>query len=152
MRQQWYFLGKVLITIYPAILLDASRGPIPGPDIKNLLPLGGFMSAHYELKSAAGDQFMFNLKAANGEIILTSESYKSKEGALNGIESVKKNSPHDEQFERKTSKSSQPFFVLKAKNHEVIGKSEMYSSESAMEKGIDSVKKNGPIATLNDLT
>jgi uncharacterized protein len=110
------------------------------------------MSAHYELKSAAGNQFMFNLKAANGEIILTSESYKAKEGALTGIESVKKNSPHDEQFERKMSKSSQPFFVLKAKNHEVIGKSEMYSSESAMEKGIESVKKNGPIATLNDLT
>ena len=44
------------------------------------------MSAHYELKSAAGNQFMFNLKAANGEIILTSESYKAKEGALNGIE------------------------------------------------------------------
>ena len=110
------------------------------------------MSAHYELKAASGNQFMFNLKAANGEIILTSETYKAKEGALNGIESVRKNSPNDEQFERKTSKSSQPFFVLKAKNHEIIGESEMYSSESAMEKGIESVKKNGPTATLNDLT
>jgi hypothetical protein len=95
---------------------------------------------------------MFNLKAANGEVILTSENYKEKEGALNGIESVRKNSPHDEQFERKTSKSDQPYFVLKAKNHETIGKSEMYSSTSAMEKGIESVKKNGPVATTNDLT
>jgi len=110
------------------------------------------MSAHYELKSAAGNQFMFNLKAANGEPILASEIYNAKDGALNGIESVKKNSPYDGQFERKTSKSSQPYFVLKAKNHEVIGKSETYSTESAMEKGIESVKKNGPIATLNDLT
>jgi uncharacterized protein YegP (UPF0339 family) len=110
------------------------------------------MSAHYELKSAAGKQFMFNLKAANGEVILTSENYKEKEGALNGIESVRINSPLDGQFERKTSKSDQPYFVLKAKNHEVIGKSEMYSSTSAMEKGIESVKKNGPVATTNDLT
>lgn len=110
------------------------------------------MSAHYELKPAAGKQFMFNLKAANGEVILTSENYKEKEGALNGIESVRKNSPHDEQFERKTSKSDQPYFVLKAKNHEVIGKSEMYSSTAAMEKGIESVKKNGLTATTNDLT
>ena len=110
------------------------------------------MSAHYELKSAAGKQFMFNLKAANGEVILTSENYKEKEGALGGIESVKKNSPNDEQYERKTSKSDQPYFVLKAKNHEVIGKSEMYSSTSAMEKGIESVKKNGPTATLKDIT
>jgi hypothetical protein len=110
------------------------------------------MSAHYELKSSADKQFMFNLKAANGEVILTSENYKAKEGALGGIESVKKNSSHEEQFERKTSKSSQPFFVLKAKNNEVIGKSEMYSSAAAMEKGIESVKKNGPIATVNDIT
>ena len=33
----------------------------------------------------------FNLKAGNGEIIATSEGYKSKAGCKNGIESVKKN-------------------------------------------------------------
>lgn len=110
------------------------------------------MSAHYELKPAANDQFMFNLKAANGEIILTSETYKSKDSAINGIESVKKNAPLDAQYERKTSTSSQPYFVLKAKNHEVIGRSETYSSPGAMEKGIESVKKNGPVATVNDIT
>jgi uncharacterized protein YegP (UPF0339 family) len=110
------------------------------------------MSSHYELKRAANDQFMFNLKAVNGEIILTSETYKSKDAALNGIEAVKKNSPEDGQYERKTSTSSQPYFVLKAKNHEVIGRSETYSSDGAMEKGIESVKKNGPAATLNDIS
>lgn len=110
------------------------------------------MAAHYELKAAAHDQFMFNLKAANGEVILTSETYKSKESALHGIESVRVNSPHDEQYERKVSTSSQPFFVLKAKNHETIGKSELYSSVSARENGIESVKKNGPAATLHDIT
>ena len=110
------------------------------------------MAAHYELKSSAHDKFMFNLKAANGEVILTSEAYNSKESALKGIESVKVNSPHDAQFERKESTASQPYFVLKAKNHETIGKSEMYKSTGAMEKGIESVKTNGPIATLHDIT
>lgn len=110
------------------------------------------MAAHYELKPAAKNQFMFNLKAANGEVILTSETYTTKEAALHGIESVRKNSADDKQYERKMSVSSQPYFVLKAKNHETIGKSEMYSSESAMEKGIESVKKNGPTATINDIT
>jgi uncharacterized protein YegP (UPF0339 family) len=95
---------------------------------------------------------MFNLKAANGEVILTSETYHSKESALVGIESVKKNSPSDKQFERKKSVANQPYFVLTAKNHEVIGKSEMYRSEAAMEKGIESVQRNGPIATLKDIT
>ena len=110
------------------------------------------MAAHYELKPAAHDQFMFNLKAANGEIILTSELYKSKESALNGIESVKSNSALDGQFERKQSTSAKPYFVLKAKNHEIIGRSEMYSSDSARDNGIESVKKNGPAATLKDIT
>ena len=110
------------------------------------------MAAHYELKPAANNQFMFNLKAANGEVILTSETYKSKESALNGIESVKRNSPNDEQYERKKSTSSQPYFVLKAKNHEIIGRSETYSSEGAMEKGIESVKANAPTAAVVDLT
>jgi len=110
------------------------------------------MSAHYELKSAANNQFLFNLKAANGEIILTSETYSSRQAALDGIESVRTNSPHDEQFERKVSTSSQPYFVLKARNHEIIGRSEMYTSDGAREKGIESVKKNGPTATTNDRT
>ena len=33
----------------------------------------------------------FNLKAANGEIIATSEAYEAKASALNGVESVRKN-------------------------------------------------------------
>jgi uncharacterized protein YegP (UPF0339 family) len=50
------------------------------------------MPGKFVLKKS-GDQFMFNLKAANGEVIATSERYKTKESALNGIESVKTNAP-----------------------------------------------------------
>ncbi len=110
------------------------------------------MAAKFELKAAKGDQFMFNLKAANGEVILTSELYVQKSGAENGIASVRVNAPDDAQFERKTAKSGEPYFVLKAKNGEIIGRSEMYSSTSAMENGIASVKKNAPEAALSDLT
>ena len=42
----------------------------------------------YELKVAKDGQFMFNLKAANGQVILTSELYKTKASAENGIASV----------------------------------------------------------------
>jgi hypothetical protein len=111
------------------------------------------MSATYDLKHGAnGEKYRFNLKAANGEVILVSETYESKEGALNGIESVKQNSPHDERFECKSSKRSEPYFVLKAANGQIIGVSEMYSSEAACDNGIASVKKNGPLAELRDHT
>ena len=110
------------------------------------------MAAKYEIKKAKNGQFFFNLKAANGEVILTSEMYKQKEGADSGIESVKKNSPNDGMFERKVAANGQHYFVIKAPNHEVIGKSETYSSSSAMAKGIASVKRNGPGARVVDLT
>ena len=36
-------------------------------------------------------QYRFNLKAGNGEIIATSESYTTLSACKNGVESVKKN-------------------------------------------------------------
>ena len=36
-------------------------------------------------------EFQFNLKATNGQVILTSEGYNTKAACLNGVESVKKN-------------------------------------------------------------
>ena len=106
----------------------------------------------FELKSAKDGQFYFNLKAGNGEVILTSEMYKAKDGALNGIESVKTNAPHVERFESKTSTNGKPYFVLKAANHQVIGQSEMYSSDSARDNGITSVQTTAPSARVDDTT
>ncbi len=110
------------------------------------------MAAKFVIKKSSDGQFRFNLKAGNGETILTSELYKAKASALNGIESVKKNAPLDGRYERKTDKSGHPRFNRKAGNGEVIGSSESYSSESARENGIESVKKNAPTATVEDET
>jgi hypothetical protein len=111
------------------------------------------MAATYDLKhGASGEKYRFNLKAANGEIILVSETYESKESALGGIESVRKHSGDEAHFERKNSKRSEPYFVLKSSNGQIIGMSEMYSSEAACENGIASVKKNAPTAQLRDHT
>ena len=47
----------------------------------------------YEVYEDKAGEYRFRLKAKNGEIIATSEGYKSKAGCLNGIESVRKNAP-----------------------------------------------------------
>ena len=47
----------------------------------------------FEMYEDKAGEFRFRLKARNGEIIAVSEGYTSKAGALNGIESVKKNAP-----------------------------------------------------------
>jgi uncharacterized protein YegP (UPF0339 family) len=110
------------------------------------------MAGKFELKKSKSGQFMFNLKAANGQIILTSELYQAKTGAKGGVESVRKNATNDAAYERKTSRKNEPYFVLKATNGQIIGQSEMYSSIAAMEKGITSVKTNAPDAVIEDLT
>lgn len=110
------------------------------------------MAGKFVLDDAKGGKFRFVLKAGNGEIILTSEIYESKAGAKNGIESVKENAANDDRYERKESKDKKPYFVLKAGNGQVIGTSETYSSASAMENGIKSVKTNAPAVEIDDQT
>lgn len=95
-------------------------------------------------------EFQFNLKATNGQIILTSEGYSTKAGCSNGIASVKTNAVNDAQFERKTASNGKPFFNLKASNGQVIGSSEMYESVAARDNGIESVKSNAPTASIED--
>src|SRR3974390_1314263 len=110
------------------------------------------MKGTFEIKRAADGKFMFNLKAANEQLILTSQMYESKEAAENGIASVRQNAGNDERYEEKTGSNGSPYFVLHAGNNLVIGCSEMYSSREAMHKGMASVKKNAPAAETIDLS
>ncbi len=89
----------------------------------------------------AKQPYHFVLKAPNHETILSSENYVSKSGAINGIESVGANGLLKERFEKRISRANEPYFVLKASNGEIIGTSEMYSSDSARDNGIDAVMK-----------
>lgn len=104
----------------------------------------------FEIKKASNGQFYFRLKAGNGETILSSEQYGAKPSCLGGIESVKKNAPVDARYEKKVSSNAKPFFVLKAANHEVIGTSELYQSETARDAGMASVKTHAPTASTDD--
>lgn len=108
------------------------------------------MPGKFVIKAGKSGKFSFNLKASNGQIILSSESYDSRKGAEGGIASVKKNAGNDARFERKTAKDGSSFFVLKAANGEPIGKSEMYKTKRSMEAGIVSVGKNAPDAPIAD--
>jgi len=103
-------------------------------------------------KSDLNNEYYFRLKAVNNEIILSSEAYTTKQNAQKGINSVKENAQNGSNFENMISNNSQFYFVLKAKNHEIIGTSEMYTTESAREVGIKSVKKNAQKAKIIDLT
>jgi uncharacterized protein len=97
-------------------------------------------------------EFQFNLKATNGQVILTSEGYTTKAACLNGVESVRKNSQEDARFDRLESSNDKFYFNLKSTNGQVVGSSQMYQAEASRENGIESVKNNAPDATVEDET
>lgn len=106
----------------------------------------------FEIYKDKGGKFRFRLKAGNGEPILASEAYESKAGCKNGIESVMSNAGDDANYDRRETSSGKFYFVLKAKNHQIIGQSEYYASKQGRDKGIESVKNNAKGATTVDLT
>ncbi|MBO7083975.1 MAG: YegP family protein [Bacteroidales bacterium] len=97
-------------------------------------------------------EFQFNLKATNGQTILTSEGYTTKSACMNGIDSVKKNCKVEARFEKKVASNGKPFFNLKATNGQIVGSSQMYANEKNMLNGVASVQKNAPEAQVVDLT
>ena len=105
----------------------------------------------------------FDLKATNGQVILSSEVYKSKSSCLKGIQSVAKNAPiakiEDQTAEGYAAASNPKFemyadaageyrFRLKARNGQIIGISEGYKSRESCENGIESVKANAAEAEI----
>ena len=119
------------------------------------------MAGKFIITTAKNGEFTFNLKAGNGEVILTaSETYSTVSACENGIDSVKKNAlVHVEDQTREESathpkyelyqdKAGQFRFRLKAANGEIIGRSEGYKAKASAKKGIASIGKNAPDAPV----
>ncbi|NJK42467.1 MAG: YegP family protein [Aquincola sp.] len=100
----------------------------------------------FKLSQGKSGKFHFTLHAKNQQVVLTSEAYNTRAAALNGVASVKKNATSRESFETRTAKNGKSYFVLLAKNGEVIGQSQMYAHRSSAYTGIKSVMANAPTA------
>ena len=119
------------------------------------------MAGKFIITKAKNGEYTFNLKASNGEVILTaSETYTSMAACENGVNSVKKNAlpPVEDQtrnesakhpkYELYQDKAGEFRFRLKAANGENIGKSEGYKAKASAKKGIASIGKNAPEAAV----
>ena len=112
---------------------------------------GNTMTGYFEVAQSRYNTYTFNLKSSNHKTILSSQTYQTREGALNGVASVQKNATLDDHFGRLTARTNEPYFVLSAGNGEVIGKSERYTSTNGMEDGIASVKANGTSTIMREI-
>lgn len=114
-------------------------------------------------KTESGIQF--DLKAANGEAIATSEIYKTRASCMNGINSVMKNAPianledqtvegyekcKNPKFEVYVDKAGEFRFRLKAKNGQIIAIGEGYKAKKNCVNGIESVRKNATTQTIEE--
>ena len=105
----------------------------------------------------------FDLRAANGQVILTSEVYTTMAACRKGIESVRRtgatpkveNQTEQEyktltnpKFEMYRDKAGFYRFRLKARNGEIIAVSESYNAKTGCINGIESVQKNAPGAEI----
>jgi len=97
---------------------------------------------YFSVFQGADDGYYFNLRAANHEIILASQSYSTRTAALNGVLSVMDNGEDRTRYEVLDSADGQAYFHLKSRNGRIIGRSETYSTRSNANQGVDAVIRN----------
>ena len=103
----------------------------------------------YELKRSAG-KFLFNLKGEQHEVLLTSGYFPKKTEALAAIETVRKLGADSKSFELCRAATGSRFFVLKAGANEVLVRSELFESEGAAWKAIQTACKHCTTVDIRD--
>jgi uncharacterized protein YegP (UPF0339 family) len=109
----------------------------------------------FQIKQVATG-YKFDLLAANGQIIATSEVYETEAACRKGVRSVCVSAqkakladltgegklPTNPRFELFLDKAGAYRFRLRARNGQVVAVSEGYTTREACEKGMESVRKN----------
>jgi uncharacterized protein YegP (UPF0339 family) len=110
------------------------------------------MATYLYGQSTRDQKWYFRLIDNNREIILSStEGYNSKQGCLNGIDSVRQHSGHDQYYQSFQGMDSKYYFTLHASNGEKIGKSEGYNSAYGRDKGKENCKQEGPYSLVKEI-
>jgi uncharacterized protein len=106
----------------------------------------------FEIFTGVNIQYYFRFKASNGEQLLSSEGYTTKDNCKNGIAAVKRRSPYDSAYIR----LDQVFnyrYNMTAENAEIIARSsEGYTTKQNREIAIEIVKRDAKDAPVYDLT
>jgi uncharacterized protein YegP (UPF0339 family) len=108
--------------------------------------------AKFQIRKQANNHYRFIVKAGNGLTVLTSESYKSMDNCLGGIESLKESVMDNNRYELRKSLNMKHYFIVMDAEGVMIGSSEMYESSSGRDIGIGLLKMNVPLADIEDLT
>ena len=91
-----------------------------------------------DLYKSTDGQFRFRVVAGNGRILLSSEAYTSRTGALNGVLSVLNNGVDPAMYQLNQTANGKWNLRLRAANHEIIAFTQAYASKSNAKRAINS--------------
>ena len=104
-------------------------------------------SGKWVIKKKSEEDFVWNLIANNGEIVLASESYVSASGAKAGLDSIKENINQD-RFQIHSDKNDHYFFKLKNGANKLQAMGQVYNTKQSAKNSIDSVKRFAETAAV----
>ncbi|MBI3185034.1 MAG: DUF1508 domain-containing protein [Myxococcales bacterium] len=120
---QWN-AGRGITRVAEVIRLTVAQGPALAGDPR------------FEIFRGLDSKYYFHLRARNGEIVLQSQGYASRSGAVSGTNSVANNGSVTSRYEVRAAADGKYYFVLKAGNGWVIGRGETYETKAGAERGV----------------
>lgn len=93
----------------------------------------------FEIFRGLDGKSYFHLRAKNGEIVLQSQGYSSRAKAAGGVASVQTNGLIAARYTVLPAVDGRHYFVLKATNGQIIGRSQLYASKYNAERGVNTV-------------
>ena len=94
-----------------------------------------------EIQKGENNTFQFHLKTADGQTLLESINFSSKEEVEHTVSQLQPLALSQGTIERKTNYNGNFLFNLKDHRGKIIGNSLLYDSEAGMENGISNIKK-----------
>jgi len=102
-------------------------------------------------QSQKNHKYYFRLKSRNGQVVMASEGYNDKSGALNGAKAVQRAAETKGNFKENIAKDGRHYFNLHAANHQIVGTSQMYQTRSGCRKCVKSIMSGAPDAALHEV-
>ena len=99
------------------------------------------LKGRFETFKGRDGRHYFHLRAGNGERVLSSQGYSSAAAAAKGVASVQSNGADESSYLKREASDGSPYFVVVAKNGEIIGVSQMYDNASNANRAQDTVAK-----------
>ena len=104
--------------------------------------------ARFEVKADTSGKHFFNLRAANGAIVLRSERYETLAAALNGAFSVTDHGVDATRYQLLPAANGGTYFNLLASNGQIIATSEVYSTQASAMRARDAIVALLPSVTV----